>query len=97
MLKIIFTQGKKVYGNLEEKLDNINNEIDKLEFDLRVCESHIQYIGDIKKSETDKITSKNYESLISHDTYRRMAMQDKLRKLMRESMELQDKLCINSD
>ena len=84
-------------SNLEEKLKNINSQIDELEFELRVCDSHIEYIGNMKLAEKDRYMSKNYESQIGLDTYRRMAMQEKLRKLMRDSMELQDKLCINFD
>ena len=84
-------------SNLEKKLNEINTQIDELEFALRLCNSHIQYIGSKKIAEKDKFISKDYESQMSHDEYNRMAIQDKLRKLMRESMELQDKLCIDFD
>ena len=84
-------------SKLEEKLNEINTQIDELEFELRLCDSHIQFIGSMKIKEKDKFISKNYESQIGQDAYRRMAMQDKLRKLMKESMELQDRLCIDND
>ncbi len=86
-----------MYGNLEEKLNKINNEIDELGLSIKMCESHINYIGSKKITEKDKVSAKNYESQIGQDAYRRMALQDKLRKLMQESMELQDRLCINND
>lgn len=83
--------------NPELRLNEIYSEIDELELALKVCESHIQFIGDLKQAEKDKFMTKDYESQLGQDAYNRMAMQDKLRKLMRESMELQDKICMNID
>lgn len=86
-----------VTNNLEQQLSDINKEIDELEFALRICDSRIVYMQDIKKTEADKYITKNYETRIVQDTYKRMSMQDKLRKLMRDSMEIQDKICNNYD
>ena len=81
----------------KDKLDFINKEIYKLGLAIKMCESHIQFISDMKQAEKDKYMTKDYESQMCQEAYRRMSMQDKMRKLMRESMELQDRLCMEID
>ena len=84
-------------SNLEEKLNIVKAQIEELEFAIKVCESHFQYINEQKQAETDKFIRIDYENKIGQDAYRRMAMHDKLSRLMRECMEIQDRICIDND
>ena len=84
-------------NNLEEQLNSVKEQIEELEFAIKICENHFQYISEKKQAEKDKFITIDYETQLGQDAYRRMAMQDKLRKLMKECMEIQDKICMDND
>ena len=78
---------------LEEKLEKVKKQIDELEFNLRVCNRHTLFMHEMSDlTASDKAISSDYEKQIGHDAYRRMALQDKLRKLMNECFELEYKI-----
>ena len=75
---------------LEEKLNNVRKEIDEIEFNLRVCNKHTLFMHEMRDlTVSDKNISEDYEKQIGHDAYRRMALQDKLRRLMNECFDLE--------
>lgn len=84
-------------SNLIERLNKINSEIDEIEFALRICDSRVNFVCDIKKNKPSQYITTDYDKQISIDAYNRMTMHDKLRKLMNESMDIQDKLCQYDD
>lgn len=80
-------------SSLEERLNDIAKQIDELEFNLRVCSRHTQFMHEMKKvtaSEKDLFT--DYDRQMGQDAYKRMYMQEKLKKLMEQSFELQEKI-----
>ena len=79
--------------SLEERLNEITKQIDEMEFNLRVCARHTQFMHEMKKvtaSEKDLYT--DYDRQMGQDAYKRMFMQEKLKKLMEQSFELQEKI-----
>lgn len=80
-------------GSLEERLNDITKQIDELEFNLRVCSRHTQFMHEMKKvTASDKNLFMDYDRQMGQDAYKRMYMQEKLKKLMEMSFELQEKI-----
>jgi len=80
-------------SSLEERLNDIAKQIDELEFNLRVCSRHTQFMHEMKKvTASDKNLFMDYDRQMGQDAYKRMYMQEKLRKLMEMSFELQEKI-----
>ena len=80
-------------GSLEERLNDITKQIDELEFNLRVCSRHTQFMHEMKKvTASDKNLFMDYDRQMGQDAYKRMYMQKKLKKLMEMSFELQEKI-----
>jgi len=80
-------------GSLEERLDDLIKQIDEVEFNLRVCSRHTQFMHEMKKvTASDKDLFLDYDRQMGQDAYKRMFMQEKLKKLMEESFELQEKI-----
>lgn len=80
-------------GSLEERLNDIAKQIDELEFNLRVCSRHTQFMHEMKKvTASDKNLFMDYDRQMGQDAYKRMYMQEKLKKLMEMSFELQEKI-----
>ena len=79
--------------SLEERLNDIAKQIDEVEFNLRVCSRHTQFMHEMKKvTASDKELYMDYDRQMGQDAYKRMMMQEKLRKLMEESFDLQEKI-----
>ena len=79
--------------SLEERLDDLIKQIDEVEFNLRVCSRHTQFMHEMKKvTASDKDLFLDYDRQMGQDAYKRMFMQEKLKKLMEESFELQEKI-----
>ena len=78
--------------NYTEKLKDIRNQLDRLELEIRVCDKHAEYMHEIISMTSDTKFSTDYEKEICKDAYKRMALQDKIRKLMKESFDLQEKI-----
>jgi hypothetical protein len=79
--------------SLEERLNDITKQIDEVEFNLRVCSRHTQFMHEMKKvTASDKNLFMDYDRQMGQDAYKRMMMQEKLKKLMEESFELQEKI-----
>ena len=84
-------------SSLEERLNNVTKQIDEVEFNLRVCSRHTQFMHEMKKvTASDKDLFMDYDRQMVQDAYKRMMMQEKLRKLMEESFDLQEKI-LNGD
>ena len=84
-------------SSLEERLEDITRQIDEVEFNLRVCARHTQFMHEMKKvTASDKDLFMDYDRQMGQDAYKRMMMQEKLKKLMEESFELQEKI-LNGD
>lgn len=84
-------------SSLEERLNNVTKQIDEVEFNLRVCSRHTQFMHEMKKvTASDKDLFMDYDRQMGQDAYKRMMMQEKLRKLMEESFDLQEKI-LNGD
>ena len=80
-------------SSLEERLNDIAKQIDELEFNLRVCSRHTQFMHEMKKvTASDKNLFMDYDRQMGQDAYKRMYMQEKLKKLMEMSFELQEKI-----
>ena len=80
-------------SSLEERLNDIAKQIDELEFNLRVCSRHTQFMHEMKKvTASDKNLFMDYDRQMGQDAYKRMFMQEKLKKLMEMSFELQEKI-----
>ena len=79
-------------SSLEERLNDINIQIDETEFNLRVCSKHTQFMHEMKKVTSTENEYTDYDRQIGQDAYKRMFLQDKLRKLMEQSFELQEKI-----
>lgn len=80
-------------SSLEERLEDITKQIDELEFNLRVCSRHTQFMHEMKKvTASDKDLFMDYDRQMGQDAYKRMMMQEKLRKLMEECFDLQEKI-----
>ena len=80
-------------SSLEERLNDITKQIDELEFNLRVCSRHTQFMHEMKKvTASDKNLFMDYDRQMGQDAYKRMYMQEKLKKLMEMSFELQEKI-----
>ncbi len=80
-------------NHLEERLEDITKQIDEVEFNLRVCSRHTQFMHEMKKvTASDKDLFMDYDRQMGQDAYKRMMMQEKLKKLMEESFELQEKI-----
>ena len=85
-------------GSLEERLNDITKQIDELEFNLRVCSRHTQFMHEMKKvTASDKNLFMDYDRQMGQDAYKRMYMQKKLKKLMEMSFELQEKILNGED
>ena len=85
-------------GSLEERLNDITKQIDELEFNLRVCSRHTQFMHEMKKvTASDKNLFMDYDRQMGQDAYKRMYMQEKLKKLMEMSFELQEKILNGED
>ncbi len=85
-------------GSLEERLNDITKQIDELEFNLRVCSRHTQFMHEMKKvTASDKNLFMDYDRQMGQDAYKRMYMQQKLKKLMEMSFELQEKILNGED
>jgi len=81
-----------------KKLDDIRKQIDEAEFNLRVCNKHTQFMHEMcQLTASDRKISKDYEKQICSDAYKRMVLQDKLRKLMNECFELESKITEGED
>ena len=79
--------------SLEERLNDIAKQIDELEFNLRVCSRHTQFMHEMKKvTASDKDLFMDYDRQMGQDAYKRMFMHEKLKKLMEQSFELQEKI-----
>ena len=84
--------------SLEERLNDIAKQIDEVEFNLRVCSRHTQFMHEMKKvTASDKNLFLDYDRQMGQDAYKRMIMQEKLKKLMEESFELQEKILNGED
>lgn len=80
-------------NSLEERLKDITKQIDEVEFNLRVCSRHTAFMHEMKKvTASDKDLFMDYDRQMGQDAYKRMFMQEKLRKLMEQSFELQEKI-----
>ena len=80
-------------SSLEERLNDVARQIDEVEFNLRVCTRHTQFMHEMKKvTADDKEMFMDYDRQMGQDAYKRMMMQEKLKKLMEQSLELQDKI-----
>lgn len=80
-------------SSLEERLSDITKQIDEVEFNLRVCSRHTQFMHEMKKvTASDKELFMDYDRQMGQDAYKRMIMHEKLRKLMEESFDLQEKI-----
>ena len=80
-------------SSLEERLNDIAKQLDELEFNLRVCSRHTQFMHEMKKvTASDKNLFMDYDRQMGQDAYKRMFMQEKLKKLMEMSFELQEKI-----
>ena len=80
-------------SSLEERLNDIAKQIDELEFNLRVCSRHTQFMHEMKKvTASDKDLFMDYDRQMGQDAYKRMFMQVKLKKLMEQSFELQERI-----
>ena len=80
-------------NHLEERLEDITKQIDEVEFNLRVCSRHTQFMHEMKKvTASDKDLFMDYDRQMGQEAYKRMMMQEKLKKLMEESFELQEKI-----
>ena len=80
-------------NKLEKRLNKIIQQIDEMEFNLRVCARHTQFMHEMKKvTASDKNLYMDYDRQMGQDAYKRMIMQDKLKKLMEESFDLQEKI-----
>ncbi len=80
-------------SSLEERLNEITKQIDEVEFNLRVCSRHTTFMHEMKKvTASDKDLFMDYDRQMGQDAYKRMFMQEKLRKLMEQSFELQEKI-----
>lgn len=80
-------------NSLEKRLNDITKQIDELEFNLRVCSRHTQFMHEMKKvTASDKDLFTDYDRQMGQDAYKRMFMQEKLKKLMEQSFELQEKI-----
>ena len=82
--------------SLEERLNDIIMQIDETEFNLRVCSKHTHFMYEMKKIAPEENEFTDYDRQIGQDAYKRMFLQDKLRKLMEQSFELQEKI-LNGD
>ena len=84
-------------SSLKERLNGITKQIDELEFNLRVCSRHTQFMHGMKKvTASDKDLFMDYDRQMGQDAYKRMIMQEKLKKLMEEAFDLQEKI-LNGD
>ena len=84
-------------GSLEIRLKELREQIDETELNLKICASHVEFMHDMRKRKfRDKNLVKTYENQMGQDAYRRMILQDKLRKLMEESFSVQEKI-LNGD
>lgn len=82
-----------IMKQFNEKLKDIKRQIDELEFNLRVCSKHTQFMHEMScLTSSDKAMSADYERQMGQDAYKRMALQDKLRKLIKECYDLEYKL-----
>ncbi len=80
-------------GSLAVRLKELKEQIDETELNLKICASHVEFMHDMRKRKhRDKSLVKTYENQMGQDAYRRMILQDKLRKLMNESFSIQDKI-----
>lgn len=80
-------------GSLAVRLKELKEQIDETELNLKICTSHVEFMNDMRKRKhRDKSLVKTYENQMGQDAYRRMILQDKLRKLMNESFSIQDKI-----
>ena len=85
-------------GSLEERLKDITKQIDELEFNLRVWSRNTKFMHEMKKvTASDKNLFMDYDRQMGQDAYKRMYMQEKLKKLMEMSFELQEKILNGED
>ncbi len=88
-------QSHEVLGelSLETKLKKIKQEIEETELNLRICDSRIHHMHNMRSFNlSDAYLKKDYESQIGKDTYTRIHLQNKLRNLMMKSFELQERI-----
>ena len=79
--------------SLELRLKEVKEQIDETELNLKICTSHIEFMHDMqKRKHRDRLLVKSYETQMVQDAYRRMILQDKLRKLMNEGFSIQEKI-----
>lgn len=81
--------------NSEVQLEEINRQIDVINLNLKVCDSHIAYLHNINTlCPNNKSLKSENDKRIVEDTYHRIELQKKLKELMDKSFKLQEKILI---